>query len=716
MIKFHGKTILGAIFDMDGTMFDTERLRFQTLKQASQELNGAEFSDAYLMACLGLSATSAEALAKQEYGEETPYAAIRKRADELELESVRKFGVPIKRGLVQVLERLRKSGLRMAVATSSRRAIAEEYLINANVYKFFDVLVCGDEVQQGKPHPEIFISAAEKLNLQPSDCLMFEDSANGIRSARHALGQTILLKDIKEPNDEMMRNADFYYEDMYACFEDLDQYVDHLDMPALTEAFPQTLNQLSVGIHGFGAIGGGYLAQIFSHWDGYTRPKRIYASTRNPLYQSAVNAFGAYCIRYGQMSFDERIENMQVIDADHLEQMQEMYVESSVIAICLPEQALEKESKIIAQGLMARHMVFEQQELPLTFLIILNKVGAKALFLQYVHQALEDISDSDIAAAIMAQHYFCDTVVNRMVSKLNDQNLYRQLRIKHSIFQQYQQDSEDDVINLEDATRLNADQERQAALYVEDLRRNFQPSHILQNMDLILFNAETDMPIYVENNSPALSKIRQMILVDDIDDIQLIKNRLWNGVHAMTAWFASLQGHLTIGLALADAQVRQFSRALISEVQQGLSLRMPKYQQDLKRLAEAFLASCETAYKDPCQRVARDPLRKLKRNERVFGSIEYHLQHNLPVQALLQGAAYGYAYAVQQNMVDVTGALQHLQHAVCQMKLPQKQQQAIITAVDAQLHALLADAVQKNALSEAQDEDFHKHAVKANYA
>jgi beta-phosphoglucomutase-like phosphatase (HAD superfamily) len=44
----------------------------------------------------------------------------------------------------------------MAVATSSRRAIAEEYLINANVYKFFDLLVCGDEVEKGKPHPEIF--------------------------------------------------------------------------------------------------------------------------------------------------------------------------------------------------------------------------------------------------------------------------------------------------------------------------------------------------------------------------------------------------------------------------------------------------------------------------------------------------------------------------------------------------------------------------------
>ena len=671
MFSFYGKKIQGAIFDMDGTMFDTERLRFQTLKQASQELNDVAFSDAYLMACLGLSATSAESLAKQEYGEPIPYAQIRKRADELELEHVRQFGVPIKLGLVQVLERLRKSGLRMAVATSSRRAIAEEYLINANIYKFFDVLVCGDEVEQGKPHPEIFLSAAEKLNLAPETCLMFEDSANGVRSARHANGITILLKDIKEPNDEMMRNADFYYDDMYACFEDLDRYVAHMDMPNLTEAFPQTLNQLSVGIHGFGAIGGGYLAQVFSYWDGYTRPKRIYASTRNPLYQSAVNAFGAYCIRYGQVSYDERIENMQVIDAANLEQMQEMYTQSSMIAVCLPEKALQQEAKIIAQGLMARHMAFEQQELPLTFLIVLNKVGAKALFIQHVQQALLEISDAEIATKIMQQHYFCDTVVNRMVSKLSDQNLYRQLRIKHAIFQQHQLETEDDSqIELEDATRLNPVQERQASAYIEDLRRNFQPSHVLQQMELILFHAEMEMPIYAENNSPLLSKMRQMILVDDIADIQLIKNRLWNGVHAMTAWYASLLGHPTIGLAMADSHVRNFCNALLLEVQHGLAEQVPQYHKDLERMSQAFLSSCHSAFKDPCQRVARDPLRKLSANERVLGSLQSNIQAGLSYKVLLYGLTVGCVYAVVHAGLKYSDVLIFLREQLEQLEIP----------------------------------------------
>ena len=97
MLIFHGKPVHGAIFDMDGTMFDTERLRFQTLQQASQELIGQEFSHEYLMQCLGLSATTAEKLAQRLYGVDVPYKEIRKRADEMELEHIRKHGVPIKK-------------------------------------------------------------------------------------------------------------------------------------------------------------------------------------------------------------------------------------------------------------------------------------------------------------------------------------------------------------------------------------------------------------------------------------------------------------------------------------------------------------------------------------------------------------------------------------------------------------------------------------------
>ncbi|HFF4572789.1 TPA: bifunctional mannitol-1-phosphate dehydrogenase/phosphatase [Acinetobacter baumannii] len=680
MLIFHGKPVHGAIFDMDGTMFDTERLRFQTLQQASQELIGQEFSHEYLMQCLGLSATTAEKLAQRLYGVDVPYKEIRKRADEMELEHIRKHGVPIKKGLVQVLERLRKSGLRMAVATSSRRAIAEEYLINANVYKFFDVITCGDEVEQGKPHPEIFLKAASQLHLDANQCLMFEDSENGLTSAHTSKGLTILLKDIKEPNDEMLEKAHFYYDQMYDFLTDLDQFIPVMDMPEIQEPFPQSLNQLTVGIHGFGAIGGGYIAQILSHWDGYTKPKRIIASTRNGLFREAVNAFGTYSIRYGQFSYDERIENMTIVDSDNEQQMLEMYTHSSLIALCLPEQAIESESKIIAKGLYARFN--SQLEIciePLTFLIILNKVGAKYLVMKHLKEALLELTnDEDVTEHILKEHYFCDTVVNRMVSKLSNQNLYRQLRIKHNFLEQHLEDVEqEDQIEIEDCNKLNQDQLNQASIYVDNMRRNFQPGHILQSMDLILFHSETDMPIYVEKGSPLLEKLRQVVLVDQITDIQLIKNRLWNGVHAMLAWYASLMGYESIGVAMGDHSVKAFAENLIAEVKQGLAIVLPNYAKDLDRMSQSFLDSCEYAFKDPCQRVARDPLRKLNHNERVMASIAVNICHDLPYKNLLKGAALGYAYAIQFLEIEETKAVEHLQQQIQNLDLSTTQRRQL---------------------------------------
>ncbi len=708
MLDFKTHVIHGAIFDMDGTMFDTERLRLDTLQQASKELTGVEFSHDYLMQCLGLSAKSAEQLAQQQYGADIPYALIRKRADELELEYVRQYGVPVKAGLVQVLERLRKSGLKMAVATSSRRAIAEEYLINANVYKFFDVLVCGDEVQRGKPHPEIFLNAAEKINLSPKQCLMFEDSDNGLKSASAAGGITILFQDLKVSTAEMLARADYFYMDVLSYLKDLDRCVPILPMPELHTPFPQTLNQHQVAIHGFGAIGGGYLAQVLSHWDGYTRPHKIFASTRNRLYQSTVNAFGSYCIRYGQHSYDERIDHIQIVDAQDQAQMHDMYIQSSLVAICLPEAALLEDMPTIASALYARFNHYADEEQGLTLLIILNKVGAKALFTQALRQALLEITSEQITSEILNRHFICDTVVNRMVSKLSEQKLYRQLRIKYNIFKQQQAEEENIQVDLDDATALSREQEHQAGLYVADLQKNFQPSHSLQHIDLILFQAETDMPLYVENNSPLLKKMRQMHLVDDISQIQLIKNRLWNGVHAMLAWYAMLRGHQNIGVALADEQVKRFMLQLLAQVQQGLRQAMPQHGQELSRLSQSFIDSCAHAYQDPCARVGRDPLRKLEANERVFGSIACQLHYGLAYDVLLKGAVLGYVYAIEQGECDDVEALLHLQMQVKQLLPEQQRYSRLYDVIAEHIEALIQ---QDMSIQQFMQHDFQRQLI-----
>ncbi|OUY07043.1 bifunctional mannitol-1-phosphate dehydrogenase/phosphatase [Acinetobacter populi] len=687
MLDYHGIAIAGAIFDMDGTMFDTERLRFQTLKQASQELIGQAFSEDYLMSCLGLSAKRAQELAREIYGEQVNYAEIRQYADQLELAHVRQYGVPIKSGLVEVLERLRKSGLRMAVATSSKRVIAEEYLINANVYKYFDVVICGDDVEQGKPHPEIFLLAASKLNLQPQQCLMFEDSENGLKSAYATQGHTVLLQDIKVPTPEMLKLAEFFYDDMQALLQDLNTYVESVGMPQPMDRFPQAYNQHIVGIHGFGAIGGGYLAQIFAHWDGYTRPAKILATTSNALYKESIQAFGKYCIRYHQESYDEIIDGIEIIDSNQEQDIVSMYQQSSIVALCMPEHAIETISPLIARSLIERHAADAQ---PLTLMIILNKVGAKQFVLEHIEHALLTLTDQQTAQEILAQNIFVDTVVNRMVSKLNDKALYRQLRIKYNLFQQYQLDkNDDDPLDIEDSTSLTAEQAKFMDTTIADLKQNFQPSHVLQSMDLILFHSESDMPIYVENNSPLLNQLRQVIAVDDITQIQTVKNRLWNGVHSMIAWYGLLLGHETIGVAMGDERIQALvERLLDHEVGLGLSYEFPNISKILPQLKHSFLQSCRSAFKDPCIRVGRDPIRKLQLNDRVFGSIQMNARHELAVDALLYGATLAVLYAksnlskddeeiqlFQQALDQGQSLSQALQHDLSELSVAQTQYQ-----------------------------------------
>lgn len=190
----------GAIFDMDGLLFDTERLyrdMWVVLAKEYGQIPDPEFPKAVC----GSNGEHMRDIIRQYYPDidaaSFQQACIDRVAAQLEKD------VPLKPGLFEMLETVKNNGLRVAVASSSPMEVIQNNLKNAGAAGYFDAIISGTEVPAGKPAPDIFLISAEKLGLKPEECYVFEDSSNGIRAGAAAGCTTIMIPDLTEPTDEL---------------------------------------------------------------------------------------------------------------------------------------------------------------------------------------------------------------------------------------------------------------------------------------------------------------------------------------------------------------------------------------------------------------------------------------------------------------------------------------------------------------------------------
>ncbi len=189
-----------AIFDMDGLLLDTERVCMQVFKQACETVNQPFYEDIYL-SIIGRNAAGIDAVFREVYGEHLDelHDEWRKSYDAI----VKHQAIPVKQGVVELLEWLNENNVPTAVATSTHKEVAAIKLKLAGLDKYFDGLTCGCEVSHGKPDPEIYLLAASRLNVDASQCIAFEDSNNGVRAAVAANMTTFQIPDLVEPCDEV---------------------------------------------------------------------------------------------------------------------------------------------------------------------------------------------------------------------------------------------------------------------------------------------------------------------------------------------------------------------------------------------------------------------------------------------------------------------------------------------------------------------------------
>src|SRR6185437_10757470 len=194
------RPVAAVVFDMDGLLVDTEVLIRDLMMEIARQF-GAELPMSVFRRMVGLGSAS-DAVARAHFGPAFPFEAY---ARELErrIYAVVDAGVSLKPGVIELLDHLQAAEVPAAIATSSSHRAVERTLAPSGILPRFRAVVAAGDYARGKPCPDPFLAAADKLGVDPTSCLALEDSHNGVRAACAAEMMTVMVPDLLEATDEM---------------------------------------------------------------------------------------------------------------------------------------------------------------------------------------------------------------------------------------------------------------------------------------------------------------------------------------------------------------------------------------------------------------------------------------------------------------------------------------------------------------------------------
>ena len=191
-----------VVFDMDGVIFDTERLVIEFWKEVAKKHNIPNIEHTCIQ-CLGTNRVRTREIFLENYGADFPFDPYRAEVTELFNTHYKGVPLPTKPGVRELLSYLQEQDIKVGLASSTAQHLVRDEIGTAGLLPYFQTLVCGDMVEHSKPAPDIFLKACEILNADPTKCIAIEDSFNGIRSA-HCAGMTpIMVPDQVQPTDEI---------------------------------------------------------------------------------------------------------------------------------------------------------------------------------------------------------------------------------------------------------------------------------------------------------------------------------------------------------------------------------------------------------------------------------------------------------------------------------------------------------------------------------
>lgn len=205
--------IKAVLFDMDGVIFDTER---EYLKEWNKifEKYGYEMKKEIYVSVMGRGRKKVKEIFKENFGDDLPIEEMYIEKDKMLKEAIENNEVPLKQGALELLEFLKKNEYKTALATSAKKDRVKSQVNHAKINNLFDAIVCADDIVNSKPNPEIFLKAAEKVNVKPENCIVIEDSEAGIRAAFNAGMIAFHVKDLKEADESIIKYCDKNFENL----------------------------------------------------------------------------------------------------------------------------------------------------------------------------------------------------------------------------------------------------------------------------------------------------------------------------------------------------------------------------------------------------------------------------------------------------------------------------------------------------------------------
>lgn len=212
--------IKAIIFDMDGLMIDSERVTFECYQERLKDMN-LTMDEEFYKTLLGKPIKGIYQRFYDVYGNDFPIENVIQDVHQLMAERFETEGVPVKKGLVELLHYLKDNNYKTIVATSSNRDRVDKILAQAKITEFFDDSICGDEVTKGKPNPEVFLKSCQKLGVNVDEAIVLEDSEAGIQASYDAGIKVICIPDMKYPEKQ-------YEEKTFKILKDLTEVTAYL--------------------------------------------------------------------------------------------------------------------------------------------------------------------------------------------------------------------------------------------------------------------------------------------------------------------------------------------------------------------------------------------------------------------------------------------------------------------------------------------------------